>query len=56
MGRIIGFDLGTSYSAAAVWMDNKLAIIPDPQGNYSLPSIVAVNENHELLVGTKAKD
>jgi molecular chaperone DnaK len=56
MGKIIGIDLGTSYSAAAVMINRKPTLIPDPHGNLFLPSVVAVNADHELLVGRKAKD
>jgi molecular chaperone DnaK len=56
MGKVIGIDLGTSYSAAAVMINRKPTLIPDPLGNLFLPSMVAVNADHELLVGRKAKD
>ncbi len=56
MEKIIGIDLGTSYSAAAVMINRKPTLIPNPQGNLFLPSVVAVNADQEILVGRKAKD
>jgi molecular chaperone DnaK len=56
MGIIIGIDLGTSYSAAAVRNNAKSILIPDHSGHAFIPSVVAVNERHEVLVGMKAKD
>ncbi len=56
MGKIIGVDFGTIFSTAAVWVNNKPELIPDSNGKYNVPSVVAVNGKHELLVGAKARD
>ena len=56
-GAAIGIDLGTTYSCAAVWFDNKnrVEIIPNEQGNKITPSCVDLNDT-ELLVGEGAKN
>ena len=55
MGHVIGIDLGTTNSAAAVVEGGKPVIIPNDKGERSTPSIVAFSNNGERLVGTLAK-
>ncbi len=55
MGKIIGIDLGTTNSAAAVIRGGKPEIIPSAEGGRTVPSVVAVNKNSETLVGQIAK-
>ena len=55
MSKIIGIDLGTTNSAAAVMRGGKAEIIPSAEGGRTVPSIVAVNKNGEFLVGQVAK-
>ncbi|WP_048812500.1 Hsp70 family protein [Methanobrevibacter ruminantium] len=52
---IIGIDFGTTNSAACIYKDEKFQIIPSAMGYDYFPSVVAVNENGELLVGHHAK-
>ena len=58
MGKVIGIDLGTSNSAAAVMMGGKPTIIPAAEGatvgGKAFPSVVAFKEG-ELLVGEPAR-
>ncbi|GJR23478.1 heat shock cognate 70 kDa protein-like protein [Tanacetum coccineum] len=56
-GAAIGIDLGTTYSCAAAWFDNKnrVEIIPNEQGNKITPSCIAFNDT-ELSVGEGAKN
>ncbi|MCL4314211.1 MAG: molecular chaperone DnaK [Candidatus Thermoplasmatota archaeon] len=59
MGKIIGIDLGTSNSAAAVVIGGKPTIIPSSEGvsigGKSFPSYVAFTKEGELLVGEPAR-
>ncbi len=59
MAKIIGIDLGTSNSAAAVIMGGKPTIIPAAEGatagGKAFPSVVAFSKDGELLVGEPAR-
>ncbi|MBL0278581.1 MAG: Hsp70 family protein [Anaeromyxobacter sp.] len=54
--RIIGIDLGTTNSAAAVVKGGKPFIIPSREGYSTIPSVVAVSEKGGLIVGHVARD
>lgn len=56
MSKIIGIDLGTSTSEAAVLEKGKPVIIADKNGDKVIPSIVGVNEKGEIIVGRDARD
>lgn len=56
MGKIIGIDLGTTNSVGAVMMGNEPVVIPSAEGERLVPSVVAVNKNHERLVGRVARN
>lgn len=53
---IIGIDLGTTNSLAAVWRNGKSELIPNAAGEYLTPSAVSVDEDGSILVGRAAKD
>jgi molecular chaperone DnaK len=57
--RILGIDLGTTNSAAAVVMGGKPTIIPSAEGPTAagkmFPSVVAFTRDGELLIGEPAK-
>lgn len=57
--RIIGIDLGTSNSAACVYIDGKATIVPSAEGatvyGKAFPSYVAFTDDGDLLVGEPAK-
>ncbi|MDP3993388.1 MAG: molecular chaperone DnaK [bacterium] len=60
MAKIIGIDLGTSNSAAAVLEGGKPAIIPSAEGTTvgggkAFPSYVAMAKDGQLLVGEPAR-
>ncbi len=56
MGKIIGIDLGTTNSVVAVMSGGEPTVIPTAEGERLLPSVVAVNKNHERIVGRAARN
>jgi molecular chaperone DnaK len=56
MARIIGIDLGTTNSVVAVMEGGEPVVIPSAEGERLVPSVVAVNKNHERLVGRVARN
>ena len=55
MGKIIGIDLGTTNSCVAVMEGGEAKVITNQEGGRTTPSIVAVSESGERLVGQIAK-
>ncbi|MCA9478154.1 MAG: molecular chaperone DnaK [Nanoarchaeota archaeon] len=55
MSKIIGIDLGTTFSAVAVLEGGKPVIIPNAEGSRTTPSVVSIKGN-ERLVGQTAKN
>lgn len=56
MAKIIGIDLGTTNSAVAYLSGGKSEIIPSSEGGRLVPSVVAVDDSGQTLVGTPAKN
>ncbi len=56
MAKIIGIDLGTTNSVVAVMQGGEPVVIPSAEGERLVPSVVAVNKNHERLVGRVARN
>lgn len=56
MGKIIGIDLGTTNSLAAVWQDGKSRLIPNSFGEYLTPSVVSMGEDGIVYVGKTARE
>ena len=56
MGKILGIDLGTTNSVGAVMVGGEPTVIPSAEGERLVPSVVAVNKNHERLVGRVARN
>lgn len=55
MGKVIGIDLGTTNSCVAVMEAGDAKVITNPEGGRTTPSIVAITESGERLVGQIAK-
>ncbi|MFZ3069680.1 MAG: molecular chaperone DnaK [Anaerolineaceae bacterium] len=56
MSKIIGIDLGTTNSVAAVMVGGEPVVIPSAEGERLVPSVVAINKNGERLVGRVARN
>ncbi|MDP2892253.1 MAG: molecular chaperone DnaK [Bacillota bacterium] len=55
MGKIIGIDLGTTYSCVAVMEGGEPVVIPNAEGGRTTPSVVAFTKTGERIVGQSAK-
>jgi molecular chaperone DnaK len=55
MGKAIGIDLGTTNSCVAVMQGGEPVVIPNQEGSRTTPSIVAITDKGERLVGQIAK-
>jgi molecular chaperone DnaK len=56
MAKIIGIDLGTTNSVVAIMEGGEPAVISSREGERLVPSVVAVNKNHERLIGRPARN
>lgn len=55
MGKIIGIDLGTTNSCVAVMEGGKPRVIENAEGARTTPSIIAYQDDGEILAGAPAK-
>ena len=55
MGKIIGIDLGTTNSCVAVMEGGKPRVIENAEGGRTTPSIIAYQDEGEILTGAPAK-
>ncbi len=55
MGKAVGIDLGTTNSVVAVVQAGEPVVIPNQEGARTTPSVVAITEKGERLVGQIAK-
>jgi len=55
MPKVIGIDLGTTNSCVAIMDGGDPKVITNPEGGRTTPSVVAITENGERLVGQIAK-
>ncbi len=55
MGKIIGIDLGTTNSCVSIMEGNSPKVIENSEGARTTPSIVAYQDDGEILVGASAK-
>ncbi len=55
MPRIVGIDLGTTHSLVATVIDGVPQILRDGKGRGLVPSVVSVDDNHDVIVGEAAR-
>jgi len=55
MGKIIGIDLSTTNSCVAIMEGGQAKVIENSEGSRTTPSVVAYQEDGEILVGAPAK-
>src|SRR5579859_705677 len=55
MGRVVGIDLGTTYSCVATVEQGQVKVIPYKGSQTTVPSMVAIDEKGNKLVGHEAK-
>ena len=55
MAKILGIDLGTTNSAAAIIEGGEPVVLENAEGNRTTPSVVAISKTGERLVGQIAK-
>ena len=55
MPKVIGIDLGTTNSCVAIMEGSDPKVITNPEGGRTTPSVVAITEKGERLVGQIAK-
>ena len=55
MGKVVGIDLGTTNSCVAVMERGEPVVIANSEGSRTTPSVVAMDESGEQLVGQIAR-
>jgi molecular chaperone DnaK len=55
MSKVIGIDLGTTNSCVAIMEGNQPRVIENSEGARTTPSIIACQDDGEILVGAPAK-
>ena len=53
---IVGIDLGTTNSLVGFYQDGQVKLIPNAFGEYLTPSVVALDDNDQIIVGKIAKE
>jgi len=53
---IVGIDLGTTNSLAAVWRGESSELVPNALGQFLTPSVVGLDDEGRVLVGQAAKE
>ena len=53
---VIGIDLGTTNSLAAVYREGRAVLIPNSLGEFLTPSVVSIGEDGQVYVGKIARE
>jgi len=53
--KVLGIDLGTTFSCMSIMEAGKAIVIPNAEGGRTTPSVVAFTKEGERLVGSLAK-
>lgn len=53
---VIGIDLGTTNSLAAVYRNGRVELIPNSFGEFLTPSVVSIGEDGQVFVGKIARE
>ena len=53
--RIVGIDLGTTNSLVAFMEAERPVVIPGEDGSNLVPSVVALDEREQIIVGNSAR-
>ena len=53
--RVVGIDLGTATTEAAIYENGSVKMIRNPEGQVITPSVVGLDEEGEVTVGEKAR-
>src|ERR1700704_3611148 len=52
---IVGIDLGTTNSLVAYMQGDSPVVIPGEDGSNLVPSVVALDENNQIIIGNTAR-
>ena len=55
MAKVIGIDLGTTFSCMAVMEGGEPQVVPNTEGGRTTPSVIAMTKDGERLAGAVAK-
>ena len=55
MSKVIGIDLGTTNSCVSIMEGGEPVVIANSEGGRTTPSMVAISDSGERLVGQQAK-
>jgi actin-like ATPase involved in cell morphogenesis len=53
--RVVGIDLGTSYTSVAAAVASRVQVLPWPDGSRAIPSVIAFPRPGEVVVGVQAR-
>ncbi|MDI6814802.1 MAG: Hsp70 family protein, partial [Dehalococcoidales bacterium] len=55
MAKVVGIDLGTTYTVVSIFENGRSVVIPNAEGGHLTPSVVAFLKDGKRLVGQLAK-